>query len=102
MDKTYQKFLKSGIDLAALGVGRGENETYFCTPRGASFIGWEGVDGIHYCFVRGYDGVVFAVSPENAAPDYVHAVARDFADFLRLLLSCGHGSAIEQCWQWNR
>ena len=53
MDKTYQKFLKSGIDLAALGVGRGENETYFCTPRGASFIGWEGVDGIHYCFVRG-------------------------------------------------
>ena len=66
MDKTYQKFLKSGIDLAALGVGRGENETYFCTPRGASFIGWEGVDGIHYCFVRGYGGVVFAVSPENA------------------------------------
>lgn len=102
MDKTYQKFLKSGIDLAALGVGRGENETCFCTPRGASFIGWEGVDGIHYCFVRGYGGVVFAVSPENAAPDYVHAVARDFADFLRLLLSCGHGSAIEQCWQWNR
>ena len=86
MDKTYQKFLKSGIDLAALGVGRGENETYFCTPRGASFIGWEGVDGIHYCFVRGYGGVVFAVSPENAAPDYVHAVAKLCAERDWLLL----------------
>ena len=102
MDKTYEKLLGSGIDLAPLGVEQGENETYFCTPRGASFIGWEGVDGIHYCFVRGYGPVVFAVSPMNSEPDYVHAVARDFADFLRLLLACGHGAAIEQCWNWDR
>ncbi len=102
MGKTYEKFLRSGIDLATLGVERGENETYFCTPRGASIIGWEGVDGIHYCFVRGYGGVVFAVSPMNAAPDWVHAVARDFSDFLRLLLACGHAAAVEQCWAWSR
>ena len=101
MDKSYQKFLRSGIDLTPLGITPG-GEAYFCTPRGASFIGWEGVDGIHYCFVRGYGSVVFAVSPENAAPDYVHAVARDFFDFLRLLLACGHGAAIEQCWNWDR
>lgn len=102
MDKTYEKFLRTGIDLAPLGVERGEGELYFCTPRGASMIGWEGADGIHYCFVRGCGGTVFAVSPMNTAPDYVHAVARDFADFLRLLLACGHGAAIEQCWRWSR
>lgn len=102
MDKTYEKFLRTGIDLAPLGVERGEGELYFCTPRGASMIGWEGADGIHYCFVRGYGGTVFAVSPMNTAPDYVHAVAQDFADFLRLLLACGHGAAIEQCWRWSR
>lgn len=102
MDKTYEKFLRTGIDLAPLGVERGEGELYFCTPRGASMIGWEGADGIHYCFVRGYGGTLFAVSPMNTAPDYVHAVAQDFADFLRLLLACGHGAAIEQCWRWSR
>ena len=102
MDKTYEKFLRTGIDLAPLGVERGEGELYFCTPRGASMIGWEGADGIHYCFVRGCGGTVFAVSPMNSAPDYVHAVARDFADFLRLLLACGHGAAVEQCWRWSR
>lgn len=102
MDKTYAKLLRTGIDLAPLGVERGEGELYFCTPRGASMIGWEGADGIHYCFVRGYGGTVFAVSPMNSAPDYVHAVASDFADFLRLLLSCGHGAAIEQCRRWSR
>ena len=102
MDRTYAKLLRTGIDLAPLGVERGEGELYFCTPRGASMIGWEGADGIHYCFVRGYGGTVFAVSPMNSATDYVHAVAADFADFLRLLLSCGHGAAIEQCWRWSR
>ena len=102
MDKGYCKFLRAGIDLAPLGVEQSGGEACFCTPRGASFIGWEGVDGIHYCFVRGYGSVVFAVSPENTAPDYVHAAARDFTDFLRLLLACGHGAAIEQCWNWDR
>lgn len=102
MDKTYAKLLRTGIGLAPLGVERGEGELYFCTPRGASMIGWEGADGIHYCFVRGYGSTVFAVSPMNSAPDYVHAVAADFADFLRLLLSCGHSAAIEQCWRWSR
>jgi len=39
--------------------------------------------------IRGFGGMVFAVSPMNAAPDCVHPLARDFADFLRLLLACG-------------
>jgi len=76
---TYQKFVKSDIDLSALGFERREtNIPYFCTPKGARIIGWAGVDGIHYCFVRGFGETVFAVSPMNGG-DYVHPIARSFA-----------------------
>lgn len=52
MDRTFQKFLRSGLDLAPLGVERREeNLPYFCTPKGAAIFGWAGVDGIHYCFI---------------------------------------------------
>ena len=102
LGKAYDRFLRSGIDLAPLGVARGDNDPYFCTPRGASIIGWEGVDGVHYCFVRGYGETVFAVNPSNAAPDFVCAVARDFDDFLRLLLATGGAAIIEQCRHWPR
>ena len=37
MDKVFQKFLRSGIDLSPVGVERREdNNPYFCTPKGAS------------------------------------------------------------------
>ena len=102
MDRTFQKFLRSGLDLAPLGVERREESLpYFCTPKGAAIFGWAGVDGIHYCFIRGFGGMVFAVSPMNAAPDCVHPLARDFADFLRLLLACGDAAALEQAWMWG-
>lgn len=98
----YQRFLRSGIDLAPLGAARREdNSPYFCTPKGASIFGWAGVDGIHFCFVRSWGEMVFAVSPMNGWGEYVHPVARDFADFLRLLLACGDTAALEQGWQWD-
>lgn len=75
---------------------RTENTAYFCTPKGAAIIGWAGVDGIHYCFVDGFGETVFAVSPMNVG-DYVHPVARNFEDLLRLLLSCVDMAALEQC-----
>ena len=44
MDKVFQKFLRSGIDLSPVGVERREdNNPYFCTPKGASIFGWAGV-----------------------------------------------------------
>lgn len=102
MDRTYKKFLNSGIDLASVGVKRSEDNTaYFCTPKNASIFGWTGVDGIHFCFIRGFGAMVFAVSPTNASPDYVHPLAKDFADFLRLILACGDVSVLEQAWMWN-
>jgi len=93
----YQKFLRKNIDLSPLSVMRREdNDPYFCTPKGASIFGWAGVDGIHFCFVRGFGETVFAVSPMNGGRDCVHVIARDFADFLRLLLATGDSAALEQ------
>lgn len=103
MDKTYQKFSQIKIDLTPLGIERREeNYPYFCTPKGASIFGWAGVDGIHFCFIRGFGGMVFSVSPANSAPDFVYPLARDFADFLRLLLACGDAAALEQAWMWDK
>lgn len=80
---------------------RGTEGGYFCTPKGAVCIGWPGVDGIHFCFVRGHRETVFAVSPMNTPGTCVHPVAGSFRDFLRLLLSCS-AAALEQMWQWSR
>lgn len=102
MEWTYRNFTKKSIDLAPLGFEKGAgDETYFCTPKGAKIIGWAGVDGIHYCLIRGFGEMVFAVSPMNVAPNYVHPLARTFSDFLRLLLACGNCDALEQAWQWD-
>ena len=103
MDKVFQKFLRSGIELSVVGVEcREDNNPYFCTPKGASIFGWAGVDGIHFCFVRGFGSMVFSVSPMNSAPDFVHPLANNFADFLRLLLACGDSAALEQAWMWDK
>ena len=102
MDKTYQKWLRCGPDLGPVGVeNREDNTPYCCTPRGASIFGWAGADGVHFCFVRGFGGMVFAVDPANGARKYVHPLARDFADFLRLLLACGGAAALWQAWMWD-
>lgn len=103
MKSTYQEFLRKNIDLSSLGIEKGtDGRTYFCTPQGASIIGREEVDGIHYCFIRGFGEMVFVVNPGNAASDCVHPLANDFNDFLRLLLACGNVAALEQVWLWNR
>ncbi len=103
MESVYEKYLELNINGSLIGLEQGEDETrYFCTPEGASIIGWAGVDGIHLCFVRGFGEMVFAVSPTNAPGSYVQPLARDFEDFLRLLLASGHTAALEQVWNWNQ
>ena len=68
----YEKFKNLHIDFSSLGLERGDSRSdYFCTPKGAKVIGWEGVDGIHYCFVKGFGEVVFAVNPSNLPGNYV-------------------------------
>lgn len=102
MGKYYQKFLGKNIDLAPLGIERREdNAPYFCTPKGASIIGWAGVDGIHYCFVRGFGEMVFSVNPTNYDSDYVCPLSNSFEDFLRLLLACKDANILEQARRWS-
>ena len=96
-------YLRSKLDLSHIGLQRGEKESnYFCTPVLSKVIGWAGVDGIHFCTTKGFDEIIFAVSPANLPGEYVHPVARNFEDFLRLLLACYDTAAIEQCWFMDR
>ena len=99
----YQRYKELDLDLSQLGLEPGDTcGGYFCTPLGAEVIGWEGVDGIHYCFIQGFGDMVFAVSPANLPGDHVHPLARGFEDFLRLVLACGHTAALEQAHLWDR
>ncbi|WP_300605286.1 hypothetical protein [uncultured Oscillibacter sp.] len=99
----YEKFKKLKIDVSQLGLAPGNAcGDYFCTPKGAKVIGWEGVDGIHYCFVKGFRETVFAVNPSNPLGDCVYPLARNFEDFLRLLLACKGLAAAEQAHLWDR
>ncbi len=102
MDKDLRQLAALEEELAPLGwETRGEETPYFCTPEGADILGWAGVDGIHYCRIRGFGRMLFAVSPMNAAPDYVHPIAEDVPCLVRLLLACDDMAALEQAWQWD-
>jgi len=99
---TYQKFKKLKIDFSAIEFEQaGDDDKYFCTPIGARIIGRAGVDGIHYCFVRGQGEMVFAVNPSNEIGKNVYPIANTFEELLSLLLACGRMAAIEQAHQWD-
>ena len=96
-------YLRSKMDLSNIGFQRGDKESsYFCTPLHSRVLGWAGVDGIHFCKVKGFDEMIFVVNPTYEPGDYVHPVARNFEDFLRLVLACNDTAAIEQCWFMDR
>lgn len=100
---TYQAYKNKEIDLSAFGLDRcGNDYTYFCTPVGADIFAAPGVDGIHYCRIEAFGELIFAISPSNGVGEFVHPVARNFDDFLRLLLVCDGDAAVEQCWQWSQ
>ena len=100
---TYKKFCGLNIDREAIGLGKSEYDVeYFCTPVGAEVIGYEGVGGIHYCFIPGFGDVVFAVNPMPVVDEYVYPLASDFEDFLSLIISCNSTAAVEQIIGWDR
>lgn len=100
MRDLFDEFLQLRIDTSLIGIYTceedNEDEHYFCTPVGAKIIGRLGVDGIHFCFIRGFGDMVFVVSPMPCGERYVEPIARNFEDFLRLILSCNNISPIEQ------
>jgi len=99
----YKKFCELNINLSAVGLIPGDTKGgYFCTPKGAKVIGWAGVDGIHYCFIKGMGDMVFAVDPTATPGDYVHPLSRNFEDLLRLILACGDLAAVQQIYAWDK
>ena len=98
----YEKFCQLGIDGSWIGLEKSDmNMEYFCTPKDATIIRWEN-GGIHYCFIRGYRDMVFAVNPETCVDKYVYPLAMNFKDFLRLILACGSTTAVEQIIGWSK
>ncbi len=99
----YKRFCELNLNLSAVGLIPGDTKGgYFCTPKGAKVIGWAGVDGIHYCFINGMRDMVFAVDPTATPGNYVHPLARNFEDFLRLILACGDLAAVQQIYAWDK
>lgn len=98
----YERFLRLGVEGEAIGFAPGgEQGGYFCTPLGAHALGW-GAEGVHFCRIDGLGETVFCVDPMPLGEENVRPVARDFRDFLRLILAAGGTAAIEQAGDWTR
>lgn len=97
----YEKYKKLNIDTTLIGLEKGSwAGDYFCTPKGVTVIGWE--NSIHYCFIKGYGEMVFAVNPETCVDKYVYPLAENFEEFLRIILACGSTTAVEQIIGWTK
>lgn len=97
----YEKYCKLNIDGRWIGLEKSDLcADYFCTPLDSMVIGWE--NSIHYCFIKGYQDMVFAVNPESCVDKYVYPLAMNFKDFLGLILACGSTTAVEQIIGWSK
>ena len=97
----YEKYCQLEIDGRWIGLEKSDMcVEYFCTPLDATVIGWE--NSIHYCFIKGYRDMVFAVNPETCVDKYVYPLATNFKEFLRLILACGSTTAVEQIIGWSK
>ena len=94
----FKRFHALQFAKDAIGLGCNDSDVaYFCTPVGAEVIGWLGVDGIHFCFIPSISsGIVFAVSPMPCGEHYVEPIARNFQEFLSLVIFCKGASPLEQ------
>lgn len=79
MEKLFEKFKKLNIDLTLIGLAEEEDHHYFCTPLDSKIIGWD--NGIHYCFIKQYGEIVFAVNPDTCCDYYVYPIAKNFSFF---------------------
>lgn len=95
MNINFEQYKALGIDGRLISLEYDKEITpYFCYPINAEAIGFEGC--IMYCFIEGYGEMVFASNPESCADAYVYPLARNFKEFLGLILACGSANPIEQ------
>ena len=77
---TYKKYSQINIDSSPIGLNCVEMKIVVFAHQRSKIIGFAGVDGIHYCFVRGFGEMVFVVNPMNS-PNHVHPLARTLEAF---------------------
>lgn len=95
MVKLFDEFRKLNIDAALISLEwQEETYPYFCYPLNAKAVGFEGC--IMYCFIEGYEDMVFASNPETCVDKNVYPIARNFEDFLKLIITCGSANPLEQ------
>ena len=100
MNLLYEKYKNLKIDGSWIGLEAGAQTPYFCTPIGAEIIGWD--NGIHYCFIKGFGDMVFCVNPETCCDYNVYPIARNFCDFLGLILATGNTNILQQIIWWDK
>ena len=100
MNLLYEKYKNLKIDGSWIGLEAGAQTPYFCTPIGAEIIGWD--NGIHYCFIKGFGDMVFCVNPEPCCDYNVYPIARNFCDFLGLILATGNTNILQQIIWWDK
>lgn len=95
MKNTYKRFEELRLHSRLISLEKLDDICeHFCYPINAKPIGFE--ECIMYCFIDGYNDMVFAVNPESCADIYVYPLAKSFEDFLRLILACGSANPTEQ------
>ena len=100
MNLLYEKYKNLKIDGSWIGLEAGAQTPYFCTPIGAEIIGWD--NGIHYCFIKDFGDMVFCVNPEPCCDYNVYPIARNFCDFLGLILATGNTNTLQQIIWWDK
>ena len=100
MNPLYEKYKNLKIDGSWIGLEAGTQTPCFCTPIGAEIIGWD--NGIHYCFIKGFGDMVFCVNPETCCDYNVYPIARNFCDFLGLILATGNTNTLQQIIWWDK
>lgn len=99
-NKLFEQFMQIQADTSWIGLGRirsPEQATpYFCDPIGFHEFADLEVDGIRYGFIDGFGETVFVVNPLPPEDEYVRPIARNFEDFLRLVLACKNANSFDQ------
>lgn len=95
MSKSIEKFMELKIKTDSISLESTDTlYPYWCYPTNAKPIGHEGC--ILYCFIEGYEDMVFASNPETCVDANVYPLAKNFTDFLRLILACGSVNPVKQ------
>lgn len=98
--KLYEKFKALSTDTSWIGLSIEPDSQYFCTPINAKIIGWD--NGLHYCFIEDFGEMVFCVNPETCCDYYVYPLAKNFYDFLSLIISTQNTNTMQQVILWDK